>query len=130
MKFDHIFIAPKDWDTSFDFYKNNLGFEVISSWGEKPEPRGAVLKNGTFTVVIAEEHANKGDEAWEEGKGFNGFRPTVHLNVDNVDATFEKIQNKETAVIKPEDNHWGSRWMVVKDPDDNLIAFNTPKEQR
>ena len=126
MKFDHIFIAPKDWDASRSFYKDNLGFEEVSSWGDKSEGRGAVLKGGGFTIVIAEEHENKGDNAWVSG--FNGTRPTVHINVESVDTAFENLKDKNAAVIRPEDNHWAGRWMVVKDPDDNLIAYNTPKE--
>ena len=127
-QFDHIFIAPKNWEESLNFYKDNLSFELISSWGDKSDGRGAVLKNGSFTIVIAEEHENKGDNAWVSG--FNGQRPTIHLNVENVDQVFENLKDQDTAVIKPEDNHWAGRWMVVKDPDDNLIAFNTPKDQK
>ncbi len=124
ISFDHIFIAPKNWDASLSFYKNNLGFNLITSWGEKSTGRGAVLKNGSFTIVIAEEYENKGDHAWSSG--FNGSRPTIHLNTENVDQVYENLKNKEDVVIKPENNHWQTRWMVVKDPDNNLIAFNTP----
>ena len=125
-KFDHIFIAPKDWDASLQFYQNKLGYEEVSSWGDKSEGRGSVLKMGSFTVVIAEEHENKGDNSWVAG--YNEQRPTVHINVEDVDKAFDNIKDKEAVVIKPEDNHWAGRWMVVKDPDDNLIAYNTPKE--
>lgn len=125
-QFDHIFISPKNWDASLAFYRDNLDFKVVSSWGDKSEGRGAVLKSGSFTVVIAEEHENKGDNAWVYG--FNGQRPTIHINVENVDQAFDSLKDKNTAVIKPEDNHWAGRWMVVKDPDDNLIAYNTPKD--
>ncbi len=125
MSFDHIFIAPKNWDASLSFYKDTLGFEMISSWGSQEEGRGAVLKGGGFTVIIAEEHKNKGDNAWVSG--FNGQRPTIHLNVEDVDTAFQNLKDPEVAIIKPEDNHWAGRWMVVKDPDDNLIAYNTPK---
>ncbi len=125
-KFDHIFIAPKDWDKSFHFYNNILGWKVVSTWGEGTEERGAVLKaDGGMTVVIAEEHENKGDDAWE--KGINGHRPTVHLKVENVDTLAKNLKDKSIVVIPPQDIHWGGRWTVLKDPDDNLIAFNSPK---
>ena len=122
-KFDHAFIAPKDFDKSLAFYKNNLGWEVVSSWGTAPEPRGAVLKSdGGMTVIIAEEHEKKGDQAWDHG--INGERPTLHLNVDDVDKRFLNLRDSTVAVIKPEKNHWGTKWFVLRDPDDNLIAFN------
>jgi len=124
-KFDHLFIAPRDWDKSFKFYKDTLGWKVVSSWGEGTKERGAVLKSDQgMGVVIAEEHDNMGDQAWE--KGFNGTRPTVHVNIDNVDQFFEKLPKGDHVVIKPETIHWGGRWVVLKDPDGNLIAFNQP----
>jgi catechol 2,3-dioxygenase-like lactoylglutathione lyase family enzyme len=124
-RFDHIFIAPKDWDSSFKFYHEILGWRVVSSWGEGSQERGAVLKSAEgMTVVIAEEHADMGDNAWISG--FNGHRPTIHLNVPSVDNFYSELIDKNSVVIKPEDIHWGGRWTVLKDPDDNLIAFNQP----
>ncbi len=124
--FDHIFIAPENWEKSFHFYKDILGWKVVSSWGEGTKERGAVLKSeGGMTVVIAEEHESKGDDAWEAG--FNGTRPTIHVNIDNVDDFVKNISEKDTVVIPPQDIHWGGRWAVLKDPDNNLIAFNQPK---
>lgn len=32
-KFDHVFIAPKDWDKAFEFYHKILGWELGPSWG-------------------------------------------------------------------------------------------------
>lgn len=130
-KFNHIFISPKDFDKSFTFYNDNLGWNVVNSWGKDGEPRGAILKSdGGMTVIIAEEHEDKSDMAWEEGKGFNGSRPTVHLSCRSVDQRFGTLKDKDSVTVKPEDNHWGSRWMVVKDPDDNLVAFYTPQESK
>jgi len=124
-KFDHVFINPSNFDKSLDFYKNTLGWKVVSSWGEKGEERGAVLKSdGGVSVVLAEEH-NSQDSA---AKGKSEHKPTVHLNTENIDERFKKIGHGSHVVVKPEDTHWGTRWFVVKDPDGNLLAFNTPKK--
>lgn len=90
-QFDHLFIAPSDWDKAFEFYNEILGWEVGASWGEKgKEPRGAYLKSSEgMTVVIAEEHQTD-DNSWTQG--FNGHRPTIHLNVEDVDDVFKKFR--------------------------------------
>ena len=75
-------------------------------------------------MVLAEEH-NSQDSA---AKGKSEHKPTVHLNTENIDERFKKISNGSHVVVKPEDTHWGTRWFVVKDPDGNLLAFNTPKK--
>ncbi|MEQ1877481.1 MAG: VOC family protein [Bdellovibrionia bacterium] len=124
-KFDHLFIAPKDFDKSLAFYRDNLGWKVLADWGDGKEPKGAVLKSsGGLSLTLAEEHESKGDQSWSHG--INGERPTVHLNVDDIELRYAEIKDKKSVVVKPEDTHWGTRWMVVRDPDGNLIAFNEP----
>lgn len=124
-KFDHVFINPKDFDKSLHFYRDVLGWKVVSSWGEIGEERGAVLKSeGGFSVVIAEQHDSQDNAA----KGKSEHKPTVHLNTENVDERFKQLSNGGQVVVKPENTHWGTRWFVVKDPDGNLLAFNSPRK--
>lgn len=128
--FDHIFIAPTDWEKTKNFYESQLGMKVVASWGDSPGHRGAVLKNESgFNLAIAEDHGDDEDEtssetdhAWREG--MNGVRPTVHLNVDDIHVAFDSITDKDSIVIPPEITHWGTKWFILKDPDNNLIAIN------
>ncbi|MCB0394237.1 MAG: VOC family protein, partial [Bdellovibrionales bacterium] len=76
MKFDHFFVAPNNWQRSLEFYEKTMGCRVVDRWGDQPGTQGAVLRNNEFCVVIAEEHDDKGDDAWKPGKGINGHRPT------------------------------------------------------
>ncbi len=70
-KFDHIFINPSDFYKSLDFYKNTLGWKLVSSWGEEDEERGAILKSdGDVSVVLAEEHDAK-DNAVKANQNIN-----------------------------------------------------------
>ena len=62
--FDHIFIAPQDFDKSMSFYRDTLSFQEVQSWGEQGT-RGALLKSAAgMAVVIAEQHEPAGDAAW------------------------------------------------------------------
>jgi uncharacterized glyoxalase superfamily protein PhnB len=85
------------------------------------------LKSGDgLTVILAERHVDHQDNAWKSG--INGARPTLHLETDNVDERFKNIPAGDHVIVQPETTHWGARWFVVKDPDDNLIAFNGKKK--
>src|SRR6476661_2479188 len=119
-RFDHLFIAPSDFDRAVAFYRDSLGWSSIASWGGDGEPRGIVLNGGTIEIVLAERH-DTDDHSWSHG--MNGHRPTLHLTVENLDERFLELPPATEVVVKPESTHWGTRWFVVKDPDDNLVAY-------
>ena len=119
-RFDHLFIAPADFAKSLAFYRDVLGWALISSWGDEKEGRGAVLSGGGAKVIIAERHATKAPSATH---GANGPRPNVHLDIHDIDARFRMLPAGDHVVVAPEDTHWGTRWFVVRDPDGNLYAF-------
>lgn len=118
--FDHVFVAPASFDRALAFYRDTLGWQVDFDWGGNGEPRGAQLDGGGIRIVIAERHASD-DHSWSHG--INGRRPTLHLRVDDVDARFAKLPAGTNIIVRPENTHWGTRWFVVNDPDDNLIAY-------
>jgi uncharacterized glyoxalase superfamily protein PhnB len=122
-RFDHFFIAPQSFDAALAFYRETLGWEVVHAWGSATEPRGAILDGGGVKLVLAEQHA-AADRSWSQG--INGVRPTLHLRVADLDARFAQLAATATVVVPIEATHWGTRWFVVKDPDDNLIAFEQP----
>jgi catechol 2,3-dioxygenase-like lactoylglutathione lyase family enzyme len=119
-RFDHVFIAPDDYDASLAFYRGVLGWKVIASWGGKNASRGAVISGGGIKVILAERHASK-EKAWTHG--VNGTRPNIHLDIHDINKRFGSIPPGDHVVIAPEATHWGSNWFVVRDPDGNLIAF-------
>lgn len=128
-EFDHIFIAPKDFDAALRFYQEVLGWEVEYDWGEEGEPRGAAMKSaGNMRVVIAEQHEASKDHSQNEG--YFGSSPTIYVRTDDVDARFRSLSSKDSVVIAPENTHWGIRWFVLRDPDGNLVAFCGPEKEQ
>lgn len=119
-RFDHLFIAPADFDKSLAFYCDVLGWSVLTIWGAKGEGRGAVLSGGGVKVVLAERHPTD-DKSWS--LGVNGTRPNLHLDIHDVNVRFKLLPRGAHVVIEPEKTHWGTKWFVVRDPDGNLIAF-------
>ena len=123
-RFDHLFIAPSDFDRTVAFYRDALGWNSVAAWGGDDEPRGIILNGGAIEIVLAERH-DTDDHSWSHG--MNGHRPTIHLTVDNLDDRFRELPLGAHVVVKPEETHWGTRWFVVQDPDGNLIAYDEPK---
>jgi catechol 2,3-dioxygenase-like lactoylglutathione lyase family enzyme len=126
-RFRHLFIAPRDFDASFAFYRDLLGWQVMGEWTDNLGKRGVNLSGGGIRVVIAEAHAEAGlpDLAAKA----HPHSPTVHLDIHDLDARFAKIPAGDHVVIPPEDSRGGKRWFVVKDPDGNLIAFNEMRQK-
>lgn len=122
-RFDHLFIAPTDFDRAVAFYRDALGWQTVASWGGDGAPRGIILNGGAVEAVLAEQHSTD-DHSWSHG--FNGQRPTVHLRVDDLDSRYSELASRAEVVVKPEATHWGTRWFVVKDPDGNLLAYEEP----
>jgi len=119
-RFDHLFVEPSSYEATVTFYKDQLGWQEVFSWGKPGEPRGVNLSGGGVSIVIAERHA-----ATDHSKshGINGHRPTVHLKVADLDAKYRQLQAFGLPLFPPEPTHWGTRWFVVRDPDGNLIAY-------
>jgi catechol 2,3-dioxygenase-like lactoylglutathione lyase family enzyme len=121
-RFDHVFIAPRDFAASLAFYRDVLGMAVQQSWGGEGESRGALLTRGGVTIVLAEPHEERDDHAWREGR--SGHAPTLHLATPDLAARFAEIPPGAHVRIAPEATHWGTEWFVLEDPDGNMVAFN------
>ena len=122
-RFEHLFIAPKDFDASLAFYRDVLGWSLLSSWGEPGGERGSVLSSGAFKVMIVERRASPR----EPTRNQSGARIRVHLDIHDIDARFGRMPKGNHVVFPPEATEQGTRWFVVTDPDGNQIAFEEPK---
>ena len=149
-RFDHLFIEPADFDAAIAFYRDALGWNVIAGWGNDREPRGAILDGGAVRVVLAEPHPATDHskshgineplrtlgaarhpserEQFALGTAHRAHAPTLHLAVDDLDLRYRQIAARAEVVVPPETTHWGTRWFVLRDPDGNLIAYETPIE--
>ena len=126
-RFDHVFIAPRDFERAARFYRDGLKWRTVAQWGGDGAPRGLVLDGGAMQVVIAERHPAE-DHSWSHG--VSETRPTLHLEVDDLDARFASLGPDVEVVVRPEATHWGARWFVVTDGEGNLIAYNQRRAQK
>ena len=126
-RFDHLFIAPHDFDASLKFYRDILCWQLTNEWTDEFGKRGAQLTGGGVRIVIAEPH--EGGEMRDIIAKAHPNSATVHLDIHDADERFAKIAQGDHVVNAPENNHWGTRWFVIKDPDGNLIAFNEMRQK-
>ena len=123
-RFEHLFFCPSDFDASRKFYCEILDWQVVSEWTDNHGKRGVILSGGGVRVVLAEPH--------DEVDIHNRQAPhssTLHLDIHDADKRFAQIPKGNHIVQAPQDNHWGTRWFVVRDPDGNLIAFNEMRQK-
>ena len=121
-RFDHIHIQPADFERSLAFYRDTLGWDVVTTWGEKGSGRGAVLSGGAIKVILAER----------SGPASAGASPcpVVHLDIHDVDKRFEAIPPGDHVVAAPGGGERGNRRFIVRDPDGNLVAFEEVNRRR
>ncbi len=117
-RFHHLFIRPSDFDASMAFYRDVLGWTVTRNWGGNGSQRAAMLSGGGIKVVLAEGAAPSRSK-----DGAGSARPTVHLDIHDIDARFRALPKGGHIVSEPAATDWGTRWFVVRDPDGNLLAF-------
>ncbi len=118
-RFHHLFIAPSDYEASLVFYRDILGWTITDGWVNDGSTRGVMLSGGGVKVVLAERRGKVAHHAPLDG----GSRPTLHLDIHDLDARFRMLPKGDHVVTPPENTRWGTRWFVVRDPDGNLIAF-------
>ena len=126
-RFDHLLIAPKNFDASLRFYRDVMQWELINEWKSPDGARGAVLSGGGVEVVLAERHPG---EKKSLRAGIDAAKPTLHLDIHDVAQRFEAVPAGSHVVVTPEMTECGVRWFVLKDPDGNLIAFNERRQNR
>ncbi len=110
---DVLFLEVNSLRESIDFYRDALGFELISAEAEA-EPPLATLRAGALRVMLAEQLLTMA----RRGRG-------VHFlfGVADVDDYYERLRSGGVEVAPPADEGWGGRFITVEDPDRYRLFF-------
>jgi uncharacterized glyoxalase superfamily protein PhnB len=94
---------------SVDHYVKQFGFQLAWSWGEPPT--FACVKRGNVALFLSERN---------QGTSGNW----LFVNVDDVDRLHDEYKISGARVVQPPaDYSWGSREMIVEDPDGHRLRF-------
>lgn len=117
-----------DMPTSVRFYRDQLGFEVVSTDGRPAEDCDWVLlRLGDVELML-----NTAYEADERPAAPDAARIASHEDVciffdcPDVDATYEHLRAHEVDVDAPIVTHYGFRSLGLKDPDGYGLCFHWP----
>jgi len=120
MEFHAVRLLVNDFQQSFTFYRDILGF---SEWHNDEqeyayfeEKQLALFSRSKITNVIGEEETS-------HETVYSKF--LLQFEVDNVDETYQSLVNKGVTFINlPHDQAaWGSRVAHLRDPDRNVIEL-------
>ena len=126
------FLAPHlvvgDGAAAIDFYVKAFGATEL---GRVPGPDGklmhaALTVNGSNLYLNDDFPETCGGKS-QTPKAFGGTPVTIHLQVPDVDAAFQRaIDAGATEVMAPSDMFWGDRYGQLRDPFGVLWSMGAP----
>ena len=110
---DLLFLEVNSLQDSVEFYRDRLGFELLSS-AEDAEPPMATLRAGALRITLVEQLLTMA----RRGRG-------VHFlfGVSDVDEYYERLRAGGVDVAPPADEGWGGRFVTCEDPDRYRLFF-------
>lgn len=121
-------LVVSDAAAAIDFYVKGLGAEEL---GRLPGPGGklihaAVKVNGSV-VLLNDDFPEMSDGKSMTPESLGGTPVTIHLTVTDVDTWFARALDAGATVIAPlEDQFWGDRYGVVRDPFGHQWSMGQP----
>ena len=121
-------LVVKNAAKAIEFYKKAFGFVVHGQHGVPGTDQimHCQLKFGNASVMVNDEFPDWGVLGPES---IGGTAVTIHLYVNDVDAVFDRAVKAGCEVMMPvQDQFWGDRWGMVKDPYGHQWGIATHKQ--
>jgi predicted enzyme related to lactoylglutathione lyase len=122
-------VTVNDVDEALGFYRDALGLDLqndVGSGGFRWVTLGSPDQPGV-AIVLSEPHAGRSQadgDALQELVTKGVLHMTI-FSVDDLDATFEKVQASGAEVLQePIDQPWGPRDCAFRDPSGNMVRIS------
>lgn len=121
-------LVVDDAAAAIDFYVKAFGATEL---GRVPGPDGrlvhaALTLNGA-TVMLNDDFPEYNDGKSQTPRALGGSPVTIHLTVTDVEARFAQAVDAGAEVVMPlEDQFWGDRYGMVKDPFGHQWSLGQP----
>ncbi len=113
LRVSHVWLYSKSTEKSIQFYRDILGFRVVSSF-----PDGALLNGGGVLLGI---HREEGDR-----KGVPGGTLIV-FQTNDIERSYKELQQKGVSFLKPNvESDFFGQVADFKDPDGHLLEIWQP----
>lgn len=121
-------LVVDDAAAAIDFYVKAFGATEL---GRVPGPDGrlvhAALTINGATVMLNDDFPEYSDGKSQTPKALGGTPVTIHLTVTDVEAKFAQAVDAGAEVVMPlEDQFWGDRYGLVKDPFGHQWSLGQP----
>jgi predicted enzyme related to lactoylglutathione lyase len=122
-------VTVHDVDEALGFYRDALGLVVrndVGSGGFRWVTLGSPTQPGV-DIVLSEPHAGRSQADGDALQELltKGVLPMTIFRVDDLDATFEKVQASGAEVLQePIEQPWGPRDCAFRDPSGNMVRIS------
>ena len=121
-------LVVDDAAAAIDFYVKAFN---ATEYGRVPHPDGRLVHaaldiNGSMVMLNDDFPEMSGDKSTTP-KALGGTPVTIHLQVTDVEAAFQRAVDAGATVVAPlEDQFWGDRYGVVRDPFGHQWSLGQP----
>ncbi len=121
-------LVVDDANAAIDFYVKAFGAVEV---GRIPGPDGklihAAVQIDGATVMLADDFPEMSDGKSMTPKALGGTPVTIHLTVTDVETRFQQAVDAGATVVMPlEDQFWGDRYGIVRDPFGHQWSLGQP----
>jgi PhnB protein len=121
-------LVVDDAAAAIDFYVK--AFDAVE-YGRVPGPDGklihAALNINGFMVMLNDDFPEYNDGKSSTPIALGGTPVTIHLTVTNVDSKFQQAIDAGATAVQPlEDQFWGDRYGVLRDPFGHQWSLGQP----
>jgi len=115
-------LSVVDMRKSLAWYRDVLGFEVVSKWEPEGVLHWAMLRLGGAHLML-----NSRFETMEEAASFKPAAKlddvTLYFSCKDADEAYRDLRAKGCATAEPETTFYGARQLFVRDPDGYQLCF-------
>jgi len=121
-------LVVDDANAAIDFYVKAFGAVEV---GRIPGPDGKLIHGAVqidgATVMLADDFPEMSDGKSMTPKALGGTPVTIHLTVTDVETRFQQAVDAGATVVMPlEDQFWGDRYGMVRDPFGHQWSLGQP----
>ena len=126
-------VGVYDMPTSVRFYRDLLGFEIVSTSPVLGKDRfhWALLRLGKAELMLntAYEFDNERPVPADRARVAAHGDTVLYFGCPDVDAAFEELREKGVAVNMPKVAPYGMKQMSLRDPDGYELCFQWPSDE-